>query len=105
MQRSLRSAIPELGTENYEYISIVVDTNVTDIEVANYANTQGFDWTFTVASPEFLNAFVNQFGRSVITIGNMGHFVLRPDGSQSQIFLGAPPPAQLIQEIRSVSSQ
>ncbi|MDQ7028220.1 MAG: hypothetical protein Q9P44_21965 [Anaerolineae bacterium] len=105
MQRSLRSAIPELGTDNYKFISLVVDTNVTDADVVNYANTQGFDWTFTVAAPEFLTAFVNQFGRTVVTIGSMGHFVLRPDGSQSEFFLGTPPPAQLIQEIRSVSSQ
>ena len=105
MQRSLRSAIPELGTDNYEFISRVVDANVSDADVVNYTETQGFGWTFVVATPEFLNAFVNQYGRAAITIGSMSHFVIRPDGSQSQFFFGAPPPAQLIQEIRSVSSQ
>jgi len=105
LQRSLRSAIPELGTENYKYISIVVDVNVSDADVANYTATQGFDWTFAVATPEFLSAFVNQYGRSIVTPPNMVHFVIQPDGTQSRFFQGAPAPAQLIQEIRSVSSQ
>ena len=105
MQRSLRSAKPELGTEDYEYISIVVDVNVSDADVAAYADSQGFDWTFTVASTEFLNAFISQYGRSVITPPSMVHFVIRPDGSQSQFFQGAPQPSALIQEILSVSSQ
>lgn len=105
MQRSLRSAKPELGTENYEYVSIVVDVNVSDSDVVAYTDAQGFDWTFTVASPEFLNAFVNQYGRSVITPPSMVHFVIRPEGSQSPFFQGAPQPSALIQEILSVSSQ
>ena len=105
MQRSLRSAKSELGTENYEYISIVVDINVSDADIVAFADGQGFDWVFTVASPEFLNAFINQYGRSVITSPNMVHFVIRPDGTQSQFFQGASQPATLIQEILSVDDQ
>lgn len=105
MQRSLRSAIPELGTDNYKYISIAADVNLSDADLVSYADTQGFDWEFSVASSEFLNAFVSQYGRSVITTPNMVHFVLRPDGSMSEFFQGAPAPQQLVQEIRGAGSQ
>lgn len=105
MQRSLRSAIPELGTENYKFISIVVDINMSDTDVINYAEVEDFDWTFTLASPEFLSAFINQYGRTVVTTPNMVHFVINPDGTPSRFFQGIQPPEQLAQEIRNVSSQ
>lgn len=103
MQRSLRLAIPELGTEDYEYISIVVDFGSQPTELEAYAIQQGFDWTFAVASEAFLGDFIGQYGRSVVTTPNMVHFVIQPDGSVSQMFKGTPSTETLIQEIRSAT--
>ena len=104
MQRSLRDAIPELGTENYEYVSISVDIGSTAKEIEDYAIQQGFDWTFALVSEEFLSGFVGQYGRAVITIPNMADFVIQPDGSISEMFKGTRPAAQLIEEIRGASA-
>lgn len=103
MQRSLRLAIPELGTEEYEFISIAVDIGSTPAEIEAYANQQGFDWTFAVASEDFLREFVGQYGRIVITIPNMVHFVIQPDGSISEMNQGTPSPEALIEEIRNAT--
>ena len=104
MQRSLRSALPELGNEDYVYISIAVEPNLPPANLIGYAEQQGFDWTFTVASSEFLQEFVGQFGRSVITTPNMVHFVIQPDGTIERMYQGTPSPQQLIDEIRSASA-
>ncbi len=99
MQRSLRLAIPELGTEDYKFISISVDIGATTEQLEAYATQQGFDWTFAVASEEFLRQFVVQYGRSVITTPNMVHFVIQPDGSISEMYQGTPSTEKLIEEI------
>lgn len=103
MQRSLRLAIPELGTDEYEYISIVVDFGSQPAELEAYATQQGFDWTFTVASEAFLGDFIAQYGRGVVTTPNMVHFVMQPDGSITEMFKGTPSTETLIQEIRSAT--
>lgn len=104
MQRSLRSAIPELGNEDYAYISIAVDPGMRASDLAAYADQQEFDWQFTTASDEFITAFVDQFGRAAITTPNMVHFVLQPDGSVTRTYQGTPSPEQLVEEIRSAST-
>ena len=103
MQRSLRLAIPELGKENYEYVSISVDIAAKPEEVEVYSIQYEFDWIFTVASEEFLRDFVQQYGRAVITTPNMVHFVIEPNGSISQMYQGSPSPEQLVEEVRSAT--
>ncbi len=103
MQRSLRLAIPELGTEDYEFISISVDIAAQPEEIEVYSIQNNFDWTFAVASEEFLRGFVGQYGRTVITTPNMVHFVIQPDGSISEMNQGTPSPEELIQEIRNAT--
>ncbi len=104
MQRSLRSAIPELDDEDYEFISIAVDPGMRASDLAAYADQQGFDWRFTAANDEFIAAFVDQFGLAAITTPNMVHFVLQPDGSVTRTYQGTPSPTQLVEEIRSAST-
>lgn len=101
MQRSLRLAIPELGAEDYEYVSISVDIAAQPEEIEVYSIQYEFDWTFTVASEEFLRNFIDEYGRAAITTPNMVHFVIQPDGSISQMYQGSPSPEQLVEEIRS----
>lgn len=103
MQRSLRTAIPELGYDDYVYISIAVDPGLSSSQLLAYANQQGFDWTFTSASDEFVRAFVDQFGRSAITTPNMVHFIIQPDGSVNRTYQGTPSAEQLIDEIRNAT--
>lgn len=100
MQRSLRSAIPRLASEDIIYISIAVDPGMSSSSLVTYANQQGFDWIFTAASDDFIRAFVDQFGRSAITTPNMVHFVIQPDGSVPRTYQGTPSVDELISEIR-----
>ena len=103
MQRSLRIAKPELEAENYEFVSIAVIPGLQPTQLATYADQQGFDWTFSVASNEFLSEFIGQFGRVAITTPNMVHFVIQPDGTVTRTYQGVPSPEQLIAEIREAS--
>lgn len=103
MQRSLRLAIPELGTEDYEFVSISVDIVAQPEEIEVYSIQYEFDWIFTVASEEFLRNFIDQYGRAVITTPNMVHFVIQPDGTITQMYQGSPSPDQLIDEIRGAT--
>lgn len=104
MQRSLRSAIPQLTGEDHIYISIAIDPGMSASSLITYANQQGFDWTFTAASDDFIRAFVDQFGRSAITTPNMVHFVIQPDGTVTRTYQGTPSADELVDEILNASA-
>ena len=105
MQRSLRSAKADLGDEDYVYVSLANDPNLSTNDLVDYADRQGFDWIFAASTPEIIRDLASRYGREILVTPTMVHFVLRPDGSISEMYSGAPSPQQLAQEIRSGSQQ
>lgn len=103
MQRSLRLAIPELGQQDYEYVSISIDLGASTEQLSAYAIQHGFDWTFAVAGESFLQDLIAQYGRSVVTTPNMVHFVIQPDGTITEMYQGSPSVDDLVNEIRVAS--
>ena len=104
MQRSLRSAKVELGDEDYVYVSIAGDPFLNNQQLASYADSQDFDWVFTIGTEDLLGELVTQYGRQILVTPTMAHFVIRPDGSVSEMMQGAPSPNELIDEIRNAST-
>lgn len=103
MQRSLRSAKDQLGDEDYVYISIAAEPYLSNEQLASYANDNTFDWIFAVGTAELIEELTSRYGRDIIITPNMAHFVIRPDGSVSDMYRGSPSAAQLIQEIEEAS--
>lgn len=87
-QRTLSSAIAQIGTEDVVYISLSVETNLTAPRLADYATQNNFDWTFIVATPELMSALITQFGRGVNTPPSTPHFTISPDGTVSALSTG-----------------
>ena len=101
MQRSLRVAKPELDSDDFVFVSIANDPNLSNADLIQYADTQGFDWMFAASTPDMIRELANTYGRQVLVTPTMPHFVIRPDGSVSELFIGASSPQQLLQEIQS----
>lgn len=78
------------------YIALSVETDLSAQALADYANANGFDWMFAVATPELLSALVTTFGFSVTTPPSTPHFVIRPDNSVTPLATGMKSPEAVL---------
>jgi hypothetical protein len=105
-QRSLRdNVIPQLDQEQFVFISLDIETNAADADLAEYADNENFDWVFAVATPEMMESLVAEFGQSVTVPPTQPHFIIRPDGSTTELLNGTPQPDEyvaLLQEANQV---
>lgn len=97
--RTVAAARPNLG-EDVVVVGISVETDLPSERLAQYAAENGFDWPFAVASPEFLQALVDTFGRTVANPPATPHFVIWPDGSHSELLTGARSADELVRLLR-----
>lgn len=86
--RNVVQANAHLG-EEYVFVGLSVGENISDSALADYVDQQGFDLIFAVATPDMLNELTNNFGRASITPPSTPHFIIRPDGSMTELFTGA----------------
>jgi len=95
---NVNSAIPEAG-EDVVFIALSVEGNLADDKLAEYATRQEFDMMFAVATPELLTALVEEFGRKITSPPSTPHFIIRPDGSTTELTTGIEAPEVLLAQI------
>jgi thiol-disulfide isomerase/thioredoxin len=81
------------------FIALSVETNIDDATLAGYADDAGFDWLFAVATPEILEGLTAEFGRSIVNPPATPHFIIRADGSVTELFTGIDPAAEIVSRI------
>lgn len=84
----MRELYPQLSDEEFAFISLEVETNLSAGRLATYADNNGFLWRFAVMTPEMLQAVITQFGTSAIVPPSTPHFVIGPAGELSALSLG-----------------
>jgi thiol-disulfide isomerase/thioredoxin len=88
-QRRLRDEIiPQIGDADVVFVSVDVQTQLTNDTLASYASNNSFGWSFAVASQVFMNAVVADLGRSASNPPSSPHFVIYPDGSVTDLLTG-----------------
>lgn len=104
-QRSLNSeVIPQLSSDEFVFVSIDVQTQLTAGELASYADNNGFGWTFAVASADFLRAVSTELGSSIANPPSTPHFYISRTGTVSALQTGSPSPEQKLDELRSFAN-
>lgn len=93
---NLRAAQSQISSEDYVFIAISVETNVSNETLAQYAADNGFDWIFAVATPEMLTALTEAFGRTISNPPSTPHFVIRPDGLMTGLVTGVHDPDTIL---------
>lgn len=87
-QQIVRNVFNELDSSRYVFISLSVETTLSDEQLASYASREGFPWVFVVANDDLLSQLVDEFGRSITNPPSTPHFVVRPDGSFTPLGTG-----------------
>ena len=101
--RRVRDAIPQLDSDQYVFIGISVESGLADSTLADYTQTQEFDWPFAVAPDDMLQQMVDHYGRSITTPPSTPHFIISPDGTLSDLSTGSHSPEEIIDLMQSAS--
>jgi thiol-disulfide isomerase/thioredoxin len=96
---NLRAAREQLAGDDVIFVALSVETNISSADLARYADEQGFDWIFAVATPELLEGLVGEFGRSITNPPATPHFLIKPDGSVSELKTGIEPADAIVQQV------
>lgn len=100
---NVREARAQLG-DDVVFIGLSLETTLSDADLAQYQSDQGFDWTFAVMTPELLQGLADTFGRSITSAPSTPHFVIRPDGSYTDLVTGIDPVDQIVNQIQAANS-
>lgn len=102
--RNVQSAQAQLDAEDAVFVALSVETNLSAADLQRYAADNGFNWTFAVATPELLQALVEQFGRTITNPPSTPHFIIRSDGSTTELATGVKSPDEILAELRNAES-
>jgi thiol-disulfide isomerase/thioredoxin len=99
-QGEVRKAKAQLG-EDVVFIALSLETNLAPEELAAYAQDNGFDWTYAVMPVDLLSGLADQFGRSITNAPSTPHFIIRPDGTFSELSTGIDPAGTIVTKIQA----
>jgi thiol-disulfide isomerase/thioredoxin len=96
---NVREAREQLASDDVVFIALSVETNVDDTKLANYADGEGFEWLFAVLTPELLRELAGEFGQTITNPPSTPHFVIRPDGTNTELVTGIEPAGDILAQI------
>ena len=102
-QFEVQQAQAQLG-DDVVFVGLSLETSLPAADLARYAEGNGFDWTYAVMSPELLAGLADEFGRSITSAPSTPHFIIRPDGSFSELSTGIHSAAEIITQIEAAQS-
>jgi thiol-disulfide isomerase/thioredoxin len=86
------------------FIGLGLETTLPDEDLARYAKGNSFDWTYAVMSEELLSGLADEFGRSITSAPSTPHFIIRADGSFTELSTGIDSPTELVTKIQEAQS-
>ncbi|HYO89342.1 MAG TPA: hypothetical protein VER79_11880 [Candidatus Limnocylindrales bacterium] len=92
-----------MNPDEFVFISLDVETNSRETDLAAYAEDNGFPWLFAVTTPEMMAALVQEFGPSISVPPSQPHFIISPDGTTTGLLTGNPPPEETIQMLQEAA--
>ena len=76
------------GQVDFTSISLDVDPNERASDLADYAEREGFNWTFAIADGDLARMLLDRFGSAVLNPPSTPKILFRTDGSIELIALG-----------------
>ena len=101
---NVSQAKEQLGdSEDVVFIGLSVETNISDADLLDYTEQTGYFWTFAVVTPEMLISLADSFGQTITNPPSTPHFIIRPDGSTTELSTGFEGPDDIIENIAAES--
>jgi thiol-disulfide isomerase/thioredoxin len=87
--------------EDVVFIALSVEPNIGNEALAQYATEQGFDLIFAAMSPDLLREIAALLGQTITNPPATPHFIIRADGSTTELFTGIEGPEAITRLIQS----
>lgn len=87
-QAEAQIALEAVDSADVVYVSLDVDPNERAEDLADYAEQEGFDWTFAVASADVSRSLAATFGDQVLSPPATPLIILGPDGQLIEKHIG-----------------
>jgi thiol-disulfide isomerase/thioredoxin len=87
-QLEAKAALEQLASSDVVYISLDVDPNEREADLAEYARREGFGWRFVVAPPEVSRSLAATFGDQILSPPATPLVVLGPEGEVIEKHIG-----------------
>jgi hypothetical protein len=100
-QNEARTALAQLARDDIVYISLDVDPNETEPDLARYADERDYPWHFAVASREVARSLAQAFGDQVLSPPSTPKIVVQPAG-QAEVSFGVKRAEQLEAEFAAL---
>jgi hypothetical protein len=94
-QREAVTAIAAVASDDLVYIGLDVDPNGQAEALAAYAEEEGFDWTYAVASKDVARSLAAEFGDQVLSPPSTPLVLVGPDGTVIETHFGIRQAAEL----------
>lgn len=82
------------------FIALSVETNISNEDLKAYTESTGFDWVFAVATSELLQELVALYGQTITNPPSTPHFIIRPDGSTTDLVTGIEGVEEIVSQIQ-----
>jgi len=90
----------QLGDE-VVFITLSVEPNIANETLAQYADAAGFEWTFAAMPPDMLRELAAIQGQTIANPPATPHFIIRADGSFTDLVTGIESPDALLSRIEA----
>jgi thiol-disulfide isomerase/thioredoxin len=87
--------------EQYVFLGLSIETNLKPSDLKTYAERNNFALTFAVMDEEMLRALVEQFGRSIANPPSSPSFIIRADGTFTEIETGIQTAEQILAKLEA----
>lgn len=98
---NVQTARAQLNSDDVVFVALSVETALSNDTLQRYTEDTGFDWHFAVAPPEMLQALVDTFGQSITNPPSTPHFIIRPDGTTTELSTGIESADELIARLQA----
>ncbi|MCC6179876.1 MAG: TlpA family protein disulfide reductase [Chloroflexi bacterium] len=98
----VREARAQVDPDRVVFVALSVETSLSNAQLARFADANGFDWHFAVASPELLQALTTTYGHTVVNPPTTPHFTIGPDGATSELSTGFHSAESLVQSLSAI---
>jgi thiol-disulfide isomerase/thioredoxin len=83
------------------FVGLSVETTISNDDLKAYTDSTGFDWVFAVATPELLQELVALYGQTITNPPSTPHFIIRPDGSTTDLVTGIEGVEEIVTQIQN----
>lgn len=98
---NVQQSLALFGENKPVFVAISVETTLAPQDLAAYAEENGFEVIFAVATPELLQALNESFGRTITNPPSTPHFLIAANGTHSELRTGFSTPAEIVELVQA----